>query len=132
MSTAPPVKIFATGEVLRDLPHHEAGDIVSGGLGRWVIEDTPVLVVQDVPVATVVAEEPPPPAPPALEPIDPKVLRGMRLAELQSLAAERGLPVPEGATRRTLIAALEVAGANGMTSDELSSALAEQAFVGEE
>jgi hypothetical protein len=133
------VKLFGPEEGLRGLLQCDPGDIVSGGLGRWYCEDVPAPVA-DVPrvvQATVSA------GPTATSQVtgadsglalDPKVVGRMKLADLQALARERGLPVGKDATRKLLIAAILTPGVPGkpVTSEDVAERAALTAFLEEE
>lgn len=136
------VKVFATGEILRGLPLHELGDMVSAGLARWYA-DVPGNVVKDVPAVATASAGEQRGASGSNElvgsegglALDPRVVNRMKLSDLQALARERGLPVGKDATRKLLIAAiLTPAPATGrpVTSEDVAERAALTAFLEEE
>jgi hypothetical protein len=142
VNQATAIKVFATGEILRGLPLHELGDMVSAGLARWYT-DVPANVVKDVPaVATGASAEPSAPSgsnelvgSEGGLALDPRVVNRMKLSDLQELAKARGLPVGKDATRKLLIAAILTPGAapgKPPTSEDVSERSALTAFLEEE
>ena len=113
-------RIYPAGTPVGKIPEHHRGQLVDTMVVQFATAAPPApkppgpKVTPPAPKAPPAPTAPPvvkPPEekPPAPAPTDEVALEGLKLPDLLELAKARGLEVPEGATRKQLIAALTAA-----------------------